>query len=106
MYRGKCKEMSEALAKEDPTLTVVRGFYYEPHWGREEEHWWCKKEDGTIVDPTRLQYPSGGIAEFYRKFDGTFECSECGENKPAEQMMHQSRYHFCSHKCYGAFVGC
>jgi hypothetical protein len=27
-YRGKCKEMSEALVKENPKLRLVRGHYY------------------------------------------------------------------------------
>ena len=28
-YRGKCKEMSEALIAADPSLRLVRGHYYD-----------------------------------------------------------------------------
>ena len=39
IYRGKCKEMAEAAAAEDTSLTVVRGHYLCPIWG-EQAHWW------------------------------------------------------------------
>ena len=103
--RGKCKQMSEQAVLEDPSLSLVAGFYYEPLWNREEEHWWCKKPDGTIVDPTAGQFPSGGITEFYREFDGTFDCEQCGINMPQEKMVHEGRYHFCSGECYCRCVG-
>lgn len=102
-YRGKCKEMSEALIATDPTLTLVRGHYYCPFWG-EQAHWWCKAPDGTIVDPTKLQFPSKG-AGIYVEFDGNVECSNCGKQMKEEDAMLESRYAFCSYKCYGQFVG-
>lgn len=55
-FRGKCREMSEKAVLEDPTLTLVRGFYFCPIWNSEEPHWWCKRADGTIVDPTAAQF--------------------------------------------------
>jgi hypothetical protein len=102
-YRGKCKEMSEALIKEDPTLTLVRGHYYCPMWG-EQPHWWCKKPDGTIVDPTKNQFPSRGIGE-YVEFDGIIKCSSCGKEVPEADAMLESNYAFCSNICHGRFVG-
>ncbi|HNV67896.1 MAG TPA: hypothetical protein PKN60_12325, partial [Bacteroidales bacterium] len=60
-FRGKCKEMSEAAVLEDPTLRLVRGHYWCPLWDRNEQHWWCVKPDGTIVDPTARQFPSRGL---------------------------------------------
>src|SRR5688572_31601131 len=67
-FRGKCREMSEALCAEDSTLTLMRGHYMCPFWG-EQPHWWCQKADGTVVDPTAAQFPSkgGGV---YVPFDG------------------------------------
>lgn len=103
--RGKCKELSEKAVREDPTLTLVRGFYYEPMWSREEEHWWCKRVDGTVVDPTAKQFPSGGIPEFYREFTGLFECSQCGNEHQQDTMIHQGRFHFCSDRCFMICVG-
>lgn len=102
-YRGKCKEMSEALIIEDSTLTLVRGHYICPIWG-EQAHWWCKKPDGTIVDPTKLQFPSRGAGD-YIEFDGTVECSNCNKKMLEQEAIFESRYCFCSGECYGAFVG-
>lgn len=104
-YRGKCKEMAETLCKEDSSLTLVRGWYHEPYWKEKQAHWWCRKPDGTIVDPTRLQFPSGGIPDFYEEFDGNIECSNCGKLGTEDTMHFESRYAFCSYECHGRFVG-
>lgn len=103
-FRGKCKELSEAACAADPTLTLVRGHYYCPIWNTKEPHWWTKRVDGTIYDPTVLQFPSEGQGE-YTEFDGTFECSECGESVKEENARFASNYVFCSDRCYGRFVG-
>jgi hypothetical protein len=104
-YRGKCKEMSEELAEKDKSLTLVRGYYYEPLWNREEPHWWCKKPCGEIVDPTKLQFPSGGIEDFYREFEGTMPCAECGVIIKEEEAITHGNYACCSTKCMLALVG-
>lgn len=103
-YRGKCKEMSEAAVLADPTLTLVRGHYYCPVWNTEEPHWWCVKPDGTIVDPTALQFGSKGLG-LYTPFDGTVECSNCGKQMTEEEALFDSNYAFCSSRCFGYFVG-
>lgn len=102
-YRGKCREMSEALVAADPTLTLVRGHYHCPMWGG-QAHWWCKKLDGTIVDPSKDQFPSRGIGE-YVEFDGSVECSNCGKMMKEEEAEFESNYAFCSYTCHGRFVG-
>lgn len=104
-YRGKCKEMSEALVAQDPTLTLVRGHYLCPIWG-EQPHWWCKKSDGTVVDPTKDQFPSRGCGE-YVEFDGIIHCSNCGKEmrEDVDEIDHESNYAFCSYACHGQFVG-
>lgn len=104
-YRGKCKEFSEELCRENSDLTLVRGFYHCPIWGK-QAHWWCKDKDGNIVDPTKLQFPSGGIIEFYEEFDGNVECSNCGKSMKEEDVSFaEGKYAFCSGECYGIFIG-
>jgi hypothetical protein len=103
-YRGKCKEMSEALVAEDPTLTLVRGHYFCPIWNRDEPHWWCVKQDGTIVDPTARQFPSAG-GGIYTPFNGMVACAECGKEVPEADAVFDSNYAFCSGKCNMRFVG-
>ncbi len=102
-YRGKCQEMSEALVANDPTLALVRGHYHCPFWG-EQAHWWTRKPDGTIVDPTKDQFPSKGIGQ-YVEFDGNVECSNCGNLMCENEATYESRYAFCSYECHGKFVG-
>jgi len=102
-YRGKCKEMSEALVAIDPTLTLMRGHYIDPVWGK-QPHWWAKKPDGTIVDPTADQFPSKGCS-VYVEFDGTLQCSECGKDMKEEEADIDGNYAFCSYECHGRFVG-
>ncbi len=97
-YRGKCKEFCEALCKEDSSLTLVRGHYYDAGWG-EQPHWWCVKADGTIVDPTALQFPSEGRG-IYVPFDGSVECDNCGKEGREEDFdTSHGRYVFCSYEC-------
>jgi hypothetical protein len=102
-YRGKCKEMSEALIADNPNLTLVRGYYMCPFWG-EQPHWWVKDKDGTIIDPTKDQFPSKGRAE-YVEFDGNIACSECGKSIKEEDADIDGNYAFCSYDCHARFVG-
>lgn len=104
-YRGKCREMSEALVAADHTLTLVRGFYLCPVWG-EQQHWWVKTSDGTIIDPTKDQFPSKGNAE-YVEFDGTINCANCNKQMKEcdENAIFHGSYAFCSMQCNAHFVG-
>jgi hypothetical protein len=102
-YRGKCKEFAESLAGGDPVLTIVRGYYHCPIWG-EQPHWWCKRSDGTTVDPTKGQFPSKGLGQ-YVEFDGTMPCSNCGKVIKEEDADVVGNYAFCSYRCHGQFVG-
>lgn len=98
--RGKCEEMSRAAVAADPTLTLVRGWYYDPIWGR-EEHWWTVRPDGTIHDPTAAQFPMGGVTQWYEKYDGRFPCYGCGR-----EVSEDDHYMgCCSGACYGRMVG-
>lgn len=103
-YRGKCKEFCEELIKQDPTLKLVRGYYFCPIWNTDEPHWWCVKPDGTIVDPTAKQFGSKGNG-IYTEFDGTFNCANCDKQIKEEDAQFYSNYIFCSGECIARFVG-
>ena len=104
-YRGKCKEMSEELIKNNPLLTLVRGHYECPFWGS-QQHWWVKDQEGNIIDPTVNQFPSKGIGAEYIEFNGILSCTECGKEIPEEQADIDGSHAFCSQQCYGRCVGC
>lgn len=103
-YRGKCKEMSEALVRENSALILVRGFYHCPVWGT-QPHWWTKDAEGKIYDPTKLQFPSAGIG-VYEEFDGTMPCEECGNMTTEADAAFNGHYAYCSGRCaYNAVMG-
>lgn len=99
--RGKCREYAEAAVATDPSLRLVRGWYVDPIWGR-EEHWWTERPDGSIYDPTSAQFPMGGVAEWYEEFHGVFPCQQCGV-EVAEDDLYLGCC--CSGECYGRMVG-
>jgi hypothetical protein len=102
-FRGKCRELSEAAVAADPSLTLVRGWYICPHWG-EQAHWWTVRSDGSIYDPTALQFPSQG-AGMYVPFDGYVACEECGTRLLETEAYMDPPHVFCSGTCYGRCVG-
>lgn len=102
-YRGKCKEMSEELCASNPTLRLVRGHYWCPIWG-DQPHWWCKQPDGTVIDPSKNQFPSKGCGT-YTEFNGIIPCSNCGKAVTEEEADIEGNYAFCSYECHGRFVG-
>lgn len=102
--RGKCKELSEELCKNDPTLTLVRGHYFCPIWCSNEQHWWCTKPDGTIIDPTKDQFPSRGFG-IYTPFNGICICDNCEKEVLEEDAQFHGRYALCSDKCIKHFLG-
>lgn len=99
--RGRCYELASRAVDEDPTLTLVRGWYDDPIWGA-EEHWWCARPDGTIVDPTSAQFHVGGVTEWYRPFGGLYPCAECGREVPEDRLVGDR---CCSGECFGRMVG-
>lgn len=103
-YRGKCKKLSEAACRKDPTLTIKRGWYYCPIINKDEEHWWTVREDGSIYDPSRKQFPSKGYG-YYTEYEGFVECAECGKQIPENEIIHMSRYYVCSDRCAMNLVG-
>ncbi len=104
-YRGGCKKECEKLIKGNSKLILVRGYYHEPIWNTKEEHFWCVDENGNIIDPTKKQFPSGGISEFYEEFNGFVDCEECGISIPENEIVMQGRFPVCSHRCACRLVG-
>jgi hypothetical protein len=104
-YRGKCQEFVKKAIEEDPTLVAVRGYYYDTVWGR-QAHWWCKREDGTIYDPTAMQFPSKGTG-VYDEFGGKVECEVCGKEmlESEAEIAGNGHYAVCSTACYRSLVG-
>lgn len=103
-YRGKCEKECKKLIAVDSSLTMVKGYYFCPVWGTDEPHWWCKKEDGTIVDPTKLQFGSKGCG-IYTEFDGTAPCETCGKIMEEKDFQPVGNYVVCSTKCAMTLVG-
>lgn len=94
---GKCKEMSELEVQKDPTLTLVRGYYHDAFWGK-RGHWWTERPDGTIHDVTKEQFPDQNGE--YEKFDGFFNCEQCGKKVHEDEVTLGGSLIFCSSECY------
>lgn len=101
--RGKCHELSKKLCEDDPTLQLVRGWYHCPIWGK-QQHWWCKKKVGTIVDPTAAQFPSEGMGE-YEEYAGIVTCAECGKELREKDAIPMGPHFCCSERCAHRLVG-
>jgi len=78
---GKCREAVEEMVAQFPELTLVRGHVdCPPPWNR-RAHWWTKRADGTIVDPTVGQFVCGILRyEEYKEGDPVRlgKCMNCG----------------------------
>lgn len=97
---GQCDEATKQLVAAFPELQRVRGHYYCWTWG-ERSHWWAVAEDGTIVDPTARQFPSGGRGMYVPWEEGAEEpsgkCPNCGGYVYGGGTV-------CSDQCGDAFV--
>lgn len=100
--RGKCREMAEAAAAQEPTLRIVRGHYWCPYWG-EQAHWWCVRPDGTVVDPTAAQFPSCGNG-LYVEFSGRVTCETCEREVAEAEACIAGSHCYCSTGCYAKAV--
>jgi hypothetical protein len=107
-FRGKCKQLAEDAVRQDPTLTLVRGYYVCSAWGK-QTHWWTTRPDGSVFDPACRQFPSNGRGE-YIPFDGKVGCEICGKIMTEREVY---RFEFsglgsqdalCSEECYGKYV--
>lgn len=80
--RGKCSDATKEMVAAFPELRRVCGFVRAP-WG-DDQHWWCIAPDGSVVDPTREQFPAVfgyeevDLANPHRPIP-TGRCADCGE---------------------------
>lgn len=106
--RGACQQMSAQYVLDHPELilTIVRGHYICPLWGK-QAHWWCVDQMGKIHDPTVGQFPTHGRGAEYVPFDGFIECEECGKRVAEKDARIEGNGHhaFCCSTCFGIFVG-
>ena len=97
---GCCAEATLAMQAAFPELIRVRGEYLCWVWGS-RDHWWLKTPDGTIVDPTKDQFPSKGVGEYQERDESqpepTGRCPNCGE------YCYNGDY-CCSHDCHVSYV--
>lgn len=97
---GQCQEMTIAMAIAFPELTRVRGHYYCYGWG-EREHWWLITNEGEIIDPTAMQFPSKGIGAYVPLDESlpqpTGMCPNCGG-------YCYNGGECCSESCHAAYV--
>jgi hypothetical protein len=103
-YRGKCKEFSEKLCEEDKTLTLVRGWYHCPIWGK-QAHWWTTKPDGTVVDPTVKQFPTKGVGAYYEEYIGIVVCEYCGVSVHEHDAYFVDQHVYCCDQHYARDIG-
>lgn len=79
LLKGLCGLWSKKFQEKYPELKIQRGFYS----GR--EHWWCVEPDGTIVDPTFLQFGQIPDSKKYKVLNPDTDeiqlgrCLNCGE---------------------------
>lgn len=97
-HRGKCKQYCEEALLADSSLKIVRGYYYDSFWGK-QPHFWIVREDGSIYDPTKLQFPDQN--GFYEESNGIFNCGHCGANVKEEVGYIVGNYIYCDYTCYG-----
>lgn len=77
---GRCEELARAACDQDPTLSLERGWFYDRLTGRQYEHWWTVRADGTIFDPSVGQFAAAALATDadYHPYRGVFNCYGCG----------------------------
>lgn len=104
---GRCKSACETMRAAFPELTIVPGHVY-CAWGR-RGHFWLTAPDGTIVDPTREQFPGPVDYDPWKPGDlvDVGACMECGERiwLPAQTLdgpPHNPHSPCCSTACLGA----
>ena len=96
---GTCREATTAMVLAFPHLRRTVGMIVmkdAPDGDiRPWPHWWCVDVDGTIVDPTRAQFPCAEIEYFPadpEKGTPTGKCMNCG-------WLAYNKNPFCSEAC-------
>jgi len=96
---GNCKTICKKVKEKFPELKLIRGYYRCFVWGK-RMHWWLETQEGKIIDPTAIQFPSRGTGIYMPHNDSqpepTGKCPHCGD------YIYDGGY---THKeCHDAFV--
>ena len=100
--KNQCEKATIAMMKEFPELIRVRGHVIDG-FAYKHEHWWLIDKEGSIVDPTAIQF-SGILG--YLPLDESQpqpmgKCRECGDYVyPNPEGMTE----LCSKKCSKAYM--
>lgn len=99
---GRCRDAVVEMRSAFPELTEVRGHVF-CAWGR-RGHAWLVTSDGTIVDPTRGQFPGPVEYEPWKPGDTVRvgKCMNCGDEiwRPAQTLAEEpKRESACSGDC-------
>lgn len=103
---GQCQKAVQGMILAFPELREAKGHALTA-WGR-RQHFWCLTEDGEVVDPTAIQYPTG-VWEYEEATEETLvrvgPCVYCGVDimMPLKDAR-QSQKMTCSDQCYTDFV--
>lgn len=102
--RNRCKVLVGRLLDRRDDVRPVPGWYECPFLGR-TEHWWAVTDAGEIVDPSALQFPSGGRARYVPAAPWDLVCQwrDCDNLVTVERLFHIGPA--CSDDCYGRIVG-
>jgi hypothetical protein len=98
---GKCREAVADMLAAFPELREVRGHVH-CMWGK-RGHFWTQDLDGSIVDPTRAQFP-GGI-EYEPWVEGSEvrvgKCMNCGADiwEQVKDLLHVETNSICGPDC-------
>jgi hypothetical protein len=101
---NRCCISSQEMKDAFPELLIIKGHVENLEVGR-QEHWWCETIDGTIVDPTVVQFVAPEKLEYFPFKPGDIirvgKCAYCCDdiNKPV-QTLDGPFEHFCDDYCY------
>lgn len=97
--RNTCETKTREMVEAFPELQRVRGHYIDVIDGS-RPHWWCKTEEGVIVDPTASQFnPYGDYEEIDESLgELTGRCPNCSDGLCYDGAG------VCSKKCHDEYV--
>jgi hypothetical protein len=79
--RGECGPATARMLLAFPELERICGFYRDPVLGHDYQHFWLEAPDGSVVDPTGIQFPAFTSGEgSYHRFESAplARCMHCG----------------------------
>jgi hypothetical protein len=62
---GACGIYCDDMRKVFPELKLITGHYSDPLTNSMYEHFWLEAPDGSVVDPTAIQFPTRGYGSYH-----------------------------------------